>query len=159
MIDINDYIKLTRCYRRKHLNLQIPCLERGGMSTHHKGVLAQFLNTSIPKGKILLCHACNNEKCSNPKHLYWGTFSDNMIDYKQSINYKSIYQNTVNKYGIKATKKMLSNNGKTSRGGLGNKGKPKSKEHRKKLSEATKKYYASSSKCSPTAEATSLNLV
>ena len=27
-----------------------------------------------------MCHACNNGKCSNPKHLYWGTASENRMD-------------------------------------------------------------------------------
>ena len=26
------------------------------------------------------CHRCNNAKCINPDHLYWGTDSQNMID-------------------------------------------------------------------------------
>ena len=67
--------------RQEHINLLESCIERGGNSTNHKGVLAQFLDTTIPYGtKILLCHACNNAKCSNPKHLYWGTPKENVED-------------------------------------------------------------------------------
>lgn len=72
MKDIKEFIKESREVRRAHLQLEEPCCERGGNSTNHKGVLAQYLDTTIPSGRILLCHACNNEKCSNPKHLYWG---------------------------------------------------------------------------------------
>jgi len=36
--------------RQTHLDLEESCLERGGCSTNHKGVLAQYLNTNIPKG-------------------------------------------------------------------------------------------------------------
>jgi hypothetical protein len=68
--------------RQVHLKLDERCIERGGCSTNHKGVLAEFLQTTIPNGKegIFLCHACHNGKCSNPKHLYWGTPSENIED-------------------------------------------------------------------------------
>ena len=74
--------KETKSERQKHLNLEEPCLERGGNSTNHKGVLAEFLNTTIPHGSkgAFLCNACNNGKCSNPKHLYWGTPKENVDD-------------------------------------------------------------------------------
>ena len=72
----------SKLERQEHLNLSEPCLERGGCSTNHKGVLAEYLNTTIPHGSkgIFLCHACNNGKCSNPKHLYWGTPTENVED-------------------------------------------------------------------------------
>ena len=79
MIDINEFITRPREERRSHLDLTESCCERGGNSTNHKGVLAQYLNTTIPSGRILLCHGCNNDKCSNPKHLYWGTDYDNIV--------------------------------------------------------------------------------
>lgn len=81
MIKIEEYILLSREQRRSHLKLHDPCIERGGFSVEFKGMLADYLNTSIPKGyKIYLCHACHNEKCSNKVHLYWGTPTDNRVD-------------------------------------------------------------------------------
>lgn len=72
---------LDKQARQRHIDLKETCTERGGNSTNHKGVLAQYLNTTIPYGnKIMLCHACNNGKCSNPKHLYWGTPKENVQD-------------------------------------------------------------------------------
>ncbi|NBR61182.1 MAG: hypothetical protein EBT86_05960 [Actinobacteria bacterium] len=58
-----------------------PLPTRGGNSTYSKALLAEHTGTTIPKGyMILVCHACNNAKCSNPKHLYWGTPSENRMD-------------------------------------------------------------------------------
>lgn len=75
---------LSKIERQMHLDLSEPCIERGGVSTNHKGVLAQYLVTTIPCGtknsKVYLCHACHNGNCSNPKHLYWGTHTENMQD-------------------------------------------------------------------------------
>lgn len=60
MLDVSEFIKESREVRRAHLALTESCIERGGNSTNHKGVLAQYLDTTIPKGRILLCHACHN---------------------------------------------------------------------------------------------------
>ncbi len=71
----------TKMERQSHMDLSEPCIERGGNSTNHKGVLAQYLDTNIPYGiKYPLCHGCHNGKCSNPKHLYWGTPKENVED-------------------------------------------------------------------------------
>lgn len=138
MIDTTEYIKLSRDDRRQHLRLDESCCERGGNSTNHKGVLAEYLGTTIPKGRILLCHACNNEKCSNPRHLYWGTDKENItID---NPNYKTVWERSIEKYGYEEACKRNAR-GDKSAGGKANKGKQKNEEHKKKIAEAIKRKY------------------
>lgn len=81
MTPIEDYIQKPQADRQAHLRLDEACVERGGMSTYCKGLLAHIHNTTIPSGKkIHVCHACHNARCSNPNHLYWGTVSENRLD-------------------------------------------------------------------------------
>lgn len=140
MKDINEFIKLPREDRRAHLNLEELCCERGGNSTNHKGVLAQYLDTTIPSGRILLCHACNNSKCSNPKHLYWGTDKENITE--DNPNWKSVWERQVEKVGYEEACRRNAR-GDKSAGGKAGKGKPKSEEHKKKIAEAIKRKYSS----------------
>lgn len=80
-VDIVEYMELTREIRRAHLVLDEACIEIGGRSREFRGLLAHFLKTTLPPRSIgVLCHACHNERCSNVKHLYWGTFKDNDLD-------------------------------------------------------------------------------
>jgi len=95
--------------RQKHINLVENCVIRGGNSTNHKGVLAQFLDTTIPYGsKIMLCHACNNSKCSNPKHLYWGTPKENVEDAIESGTFYRPQKGCVGKPHNEETKRKIS---------------------------------------------------
>ena len=43
----------------------------------------------IPPGKII-CHHCDNPPCTNPEHLFLGTYADNMKDasYKGRLGLK-----------------------------------------------------------------------
>jgi len=122
------------------MDLSAPCIERGGTSTQHKGVLAEFLNSTIPSGRIILAHGCNNGKCSNPRHLYWATDRENIIeDGIEFGTWKSTWQRMVDKYGLEEAKRMNGLNRDHSRSGKGNTGKPKSEEHRRKISEAIRR--------------------
>ena len=133
-----DYISLSRDKRREHLNLKSPCKERGGNSTMFRGLLADFLCTEIfIDKKIVLCHACHNSKCSNPEHLYWGTYQDNIIDQKENGTWKDVWTRRVEKHGLEEAIKQQSK-GNKSAGGLANKGKPKSEAHKKAIADAIK---------------------
>lgn len=84
----------------------------------------------------ILAHACNNPKCSNPNHLYWATDRENIVeDGREFGTHKSPWDRTVEKYGLEEAKKMQAR-GDKSAGGRGNKGKPKSEEHKRKIAEA-----------------------
>jgi hypothetical protein len=78
---IDDYMKLSKETRQRHLNLKDSCIEIGTNSQQCRALLAHTLKTTVPKGmKVHLCHACHNSKCSNSNHLYWGTSSENTRD-------------------------------------------------------------------------------
>jgi len=106
--DICEYIKKSRNDRRTHLRLDEPCIEIGGCSSDTRGLLAFELKTTIPNGKkILICHACHNGKCSNVKHVYWGTAKDNYQDQVDNGTATSIYAKGVAKYGKKKWHVMM----------------------------------------------------
>lgn len=133
MIEVEKWIQEPKDVRTAHIDMSESCIERGGNSTSHRGILAQYLNTNFPS-KIDLCHFCGNDKCSNPKHLYWGTRSENVVDSQRHGTWTSPWNRLVEKHGYEEacainSKKMLGNTS-----GAGNKGKPKSEEHKKKIS-------------------------
>ena len=134
MIKVEDWIKETRENRTAHLRMDEPCIERGGNSTVHRGVLAEYLGTDFPS-KVDLCHNCGNDKCSNPRHLYWGTRSENVNDSKRHGTWKSGWEKLVEKYGYDQACKMRREWSTGNRNGSGNKGIPKTADHRRKISE------------------------
>ena len=107
-VDINEYMQLSRKERRKHLCLNESCIEIGGLSQFYRGLLAHHLGTTIGDRSVYVCHACNNPKCSNPNHLYWGSPTDNVIDQKEAGTWKSGYQKMLEKHGLEKTREMLS---------------------------------------------------
>ena len=130
----------TKKERQKHLNLDLPCHERGGTSTQHRGILAYYLNTNIPKGRTLLCaHACHNAKCSNPQHLYWATPKENYEDAINNGDTKNIWDKLLDKYGhdkVYSIQKRSRNF--YVKGGKANNGKMKSEDHKRKIALAIK---------------------
>lgn len=135
--DFQSYMLLSKEKRQEHLDLTSPCCMRGGNSTNHRGVLAQYLDTIIPMGRTaILAHACNNEKCSNPKHLYWATDKENIVDDGSKFGtHKDPWSRMVEKYGLEEACKRQKK-GDPAKAGRGNKGKPKSEAHKKAISEA-----------------------
>ncbi len=134
---ITDYMLLTREERRAHLKLDELCDERGLMYSYHlTGLLAFVLNTTIPKkgDNAIVCHGCNNSKCSNPSHLYWGSYKDNHIDQIENGTWQNPYERAKKKYGVDKASKIYSENSKGNKGGNS----PKSEEHKRKISEAIK---------------------
>lgn len=102
-VKISEYITLSKLERQGHLELSESCIEVGGSSPNFKGLLCHFLRTTMPIkiDGVLLCHACNNGKCSNCKHLYWGTHKDNWDDAQLIGNQKSFHQKCIEKFGEK----------------------------------------------------------
>ena len=133
----------TREERRAHLKLDEACKERGGNSTMFRGLLADYLGTEIYiDKKVVLCHACHNENCSNPVHMYWGTYKDNIEDQKENGTWKDVWTRRVEKHGLEEAKKQNARNANPSKAGKGNKGKTKSEEHKRKIAEAIKRKHA-----------------
>lgn len=107
MIDINEYMQKDKAERCSHLKLSDACIERGGHRNNYRGVLAHFLNTTFPNDrKVNLCHACNNGKCSNVYHLYWGWAKENTQDQIENGTLQSISARTKAKMGSKYEKFM-----------------------------------------------------
>lgn len=141
MKNIYEYITLPRQERQAHLKLNEPCIERGTGSYYFKGLLAHVLDTTVPTGKkIHLCHACHNGACGNPNHLYWGTPQENTLDRIENGG-KTIWEKTVEKYGLEEARKMQAK-GNKSAGGKANTGKSKSAEHKAKIASAIKAKWA-----------------
>lgn len=132
MILVEIWIDESKEVRTAHLDMSDSCLERGGNSTVHRGVLAEYLGTNFPE-KIDLCHNCGNGKCSNPKHLYWGTRKENIEDAKRHGTWASPWDRLVEKYGYKEACKVQSRGDKAA-GGRAGKGKVLSEEHKRNIS-------------------------
>jgi len=145
IIAILDYMHLTKEERQNHLDLNLPCDERGGNSTNFKALLSHNLGVEIPENgnfdKIHLGHACNNGKCSNWRHLYYATARENVLDSG------SCYERTILKRGKdyykKQNKMIAEDRGKQYYSNIGKIGGSKKKTllHRKKISESIKKWH------------------
>jgi hypothetical protein len=101
-ISMSEYLKKSRCSRLSHINLSEPCMEIGHYHNMELRVyLAHELKVMLPdeRYQAYVCHACNNEKCSNKHHIYWGTAKDNHLDKVENGTYKTIYEYSVEKYG------------------------------------------------------------
>ena len=109
--DIKTYITRSQEERQRHLCLEEDCIEIGGVNSgEYRALLAHFLHTTIPtrlKPRIVLCHACHNHWCSNPRHMYWGTDGENLRDAMQNGR-STFWESTVKKYGLNEARQMRS---------------------------------------------------
>ena len=118
--DIQTYMTRSQDERRAHLDLSQPCVEIGGTSQQFRGLLAHFLGTTISTTRgAVLCHACHNGKCSNVQHLYWGTYSENLVD-AYANGRKSISQLLNEKHDEETLKEIRSKAGRAPRKRYGN---------------------------------------
>ena len=69
----------------------------------------------IPKGLCVL-HSCDNPICSNPRHLFLGSHSDNMLDSIKKNRNKSIgafgeknHQAKLNRSDVKKIRELIAN--------------------------------------------------
>lgn len=137
MIAIEDYIKLPLNERQSHLKLDEPCIERGGsiwsVSSAMRGVLAHVFDTTYPVGQtVLACHGCNNQKCSNLHHLYWGTPAENIKDSLVCGSRMNMWLTTVRKHGEEKAHEIFRNAAR--KGGQAGRGATKSQSHRENIS-------------------------
>lgn len=72
---------------------KLPCVDHGGKGNLRgyqtcwyngryigKHVKALILHSGQPPDGRHACHTCDNPRCIEPTHLFWGTRSDNMQD-------------------------------------------------------------------------------
>lgn len=94
------YMKKSLNERRSHLDLSTPCVFVGANSGENRALLALTLKTLIPRKRLgMVCHACDNPKCSNVKHLYWGNDRDNHYDLRSTGKWLTIEEKGIRKYG------------------------------------------------------------
>ena len=75
----------SRKERMKHCDLSTECIvettKKREYPNVYRNALAEYTKTTLPSGnEYHACHACNNGKCKNPKHIYWGTPKENQED-------------------------------------------------------------------------------
>lgn len=134
---IEIYILRSREERRAHLDRSQSCIEIGGDSRIFRGLLAHFLKTTISENKryekklAFVCHDCNNPKCSNVYHLYWGTSYDNYLDQVEKGTALSKSERAKIKYGETEYRKIMREN--ASKGGKAAGGKNRLSSEKKEI--------------------------
>ena len=79
------YMNQTKTERQSHIDLNERCVNVADdvnprtQRSHVRAALSKFMGTGPIKGAHA-AHACHNPRCSNMKHVYWGTPKENMED-------------------------------------------------------------------------------
>ena len=94
-MNIKQYIKLTKSLRQSHVDLKDACINNGKRMEDAKDNLLSFHNIENFSGlaeRVDTCHLCINGStkpngfiCQNPKHMYFGTRSENNMDKPKSV--------------------------------------------------------------------------
>jgi hypothetical protein len=113
---VQNHMERSLDERKSHINLTSKCIEIGGGSYMFQAVLAHHLKTTLPGDKkvAILCHACHNGKCSNPEHLYWGTYRENYNDAVASGAEIPFREKVIRKYGEDGAKRIAQKAGRAS---------------------------------------------
>ena len=106
-IKLEEYLQKPLEERQAHLDLESECIEIGGDSRVFRGLLAHHMKTTMDFRNGYVCHKCNNPKCSNVNHLYWGTPHENHLDQIENGTFKTIHERSIEKYGKDEFKKIL----------------------------------------------------
>ena len=81
-----DCISAPKSERQAHLDLSEPCIpfpegtKIRAIYAYSGDLLGRFLGTKRLARPACVCHACHNADCRNPRHIYWGSYSDNVQD-------------------------------------------------------------------------------
>lgn len=140
---INEFMKLPLEQRKSHIDLTSDCINVGSRQTvkNRKLLMELYSIDNTPKGRILVCHACNNPNCINLYHIYFGTDRENIVeDGIKFGSFKNIWERRKEKY----TEEELiaqQRKGDKAKGGRSGKGRPKSEEQKRKTAISVKEWH------------------
>ena len=76
----------------------------GGKRKAHR-LMKELIHGAPPSKDLYACHKCNNPRCCNPLHIYWGTAKQNVQDCKNSG--RLVREIGQERYNAKLTEEMV----------------------------------------------------